>query len=119
MEETSREDWPVVKDIAKSIGLGLVAALVLFGFGAGFWGTWVACSAGVFFLVSAAEMFGEPRESRIILWLAAAGAVGGVAWWLVSETNVAMWEASLGAAGLIAVRYGIEVGITKLIGHDA
>ena len=108
--EDSDERWPIGKDIALSAGVGLFLAIFfLHGSIRPLLATWVACSAAVFFVVSAYHMFG-PAESafRAIGWLVVSGAIGGAVWWLLVHPDMPVWASAAAGAGLVIFVFVLE-----------
>jgi hypothetical protein len=116
MDERSEERWPILRDIGLSIGLGLLAAFH-YGFSGGFVASWVACTAGVFFLVTVHHTIGDLSWIQAVVAMAVAGAIGGAVWWFVADTTLAPWQASAAGAGLVVIFTAIQLGVEKLQGR--
>ena len=116
MDERSEERWPILRDIGLSIGLGLLAAFH-YGFSGGFVASWVACTAGIFFLITVHHTIGDLSWIQAAVAMAVAGAVGGAAWWFVSDTTLPLWQASAAGAAVVVVTTAIQLGVAKLQGR--
>ena len=118
MKPTVERRWPIAKDVFLGVVWGLLAALFLLHFQLGFIGSSVACAAGVFFLITLYRVYGEASQWGAVVWIVGAGAVGGVAWWLISDRSIQLWEAAAAGACFMAIRWAIDAIAWRAFGNE-
>jgi hypothetical protein len=91
-------DRSLPQALALAVVLGLILAILYLLFLGSFWASWIA---GAFFCLCAmvfARLFGDAHLIKTIC-ATVAGALSGLVWWAVADTQVSWWVApSFGAA---------------------
>jgi hypothetical protein len=116
MDDETPERWPIARDVALAVGVGLFLAIT-FRFSGGFVVSWAACAAGAFFLITVHHLVDPVSWPGALVAMTASGAVGGVVWWLVADSTATMWEAAGGGALAIGVLFTLEGIAARLSGQ--